>query len=262
MKELYNDTYFFKECEGYRDFLSSGGIKLSRRLSYVYGKVYAKKPQKVLDIGCGRGELALAFALTGWQATGADFSPDSIKISSALKEKWIKSSPQMKLDYIQCDAVSLPFDDDVFDAIIMSDLVEHLSDERLEAAFSEAFRVLKKNGTLFIHTSPNRIFMRWGLAVYKILGLLNGVHMPKDMRAALPAGLSRQYHINEQTVFSLRRKLLKAGFSCAFFEFKKNPHYVYYFLKEDRYIRILNRIYRFLPLKHVFFADIFAEAVK
>lgn len=262
MKQLYDENYFFHECEGYKDFLSSGGIKLSRRLSYIYSKIYAKKPQKILDMGCGRGELAMALAIARCQVSGVDSSIDSIKISSALKERWIRKYPQMKLDYFNCDASSLPFEDNTFDVVIMSDLVEHLKDEILLAAFFEAFRVLKKNGTLFIHTSPNKIFINFGLSIYKLLGFLSGIKMPRDMRAALPAGLGKQYHVNEQTVFSLRKNLSKTGFSSVTFEFKKNPHYVYYFLKKDKYIKILNRIYRFFPLKHVFFADIFVEAVK
>ncbi|MEW5951443.1 MAG: class I SAM-dependent methyltransferase [Elusimicrobia bacterium] len=262
MKELYDKSYFFSECEGFKEFLSSGGIKLSRRLSYIYGKIYAYKPNKILDMGSGRGELALAFALTGWESYGADYSSEALEISSRLKEKWIKNSPDMKLKYVETRVENLPFENNFFDAVVMSDLVEHLSESSLDLAFSEALRVLKKDGRLFIHTSPNAIFLKWGLLLYKILGLINGLNMPENMRAALPRGLSKDFHINEQTVFSLKSKLKKAGFEKVEFEFKKNPHYVYYFLKEDKYIRILNKIYKFLPIKHLFFADIFAQAQK
>ncbi len=262
MNTLYDEKYFFSDCEGYREFSSSDGIKLSRRLAYVYSKVYEYKPSSVLDLGCGRGELALSFGLSGWDTYGIDYSEVSIEICRKLKERWIKNSPQMKLNFKKADVSNLPFRDESFDAVVMSDLVEHLDEKKLILSYIEAYRVLKPKGKIFIHTSPNKIFLKWGLRLYWLLGFINGVKLPFDMKELLPRGLKKPFHINEQTVFSLKKGLKKAGFSDFSHEFKKNPHYVYYFLKEDKFIPKLNKIYNFIPSKHLFFADIFISASK
>lgn len=262
MNTIYDEKYFFSDCEGYREFSSSGGIKLSRRLAYVYSRVYEHKPSSVLDLGCGRGELALSFALSGWDAYGVDSSEVSIDICQKLKDRWIKNSPQMRLHFQMADVSNLPFRNESFDAVVMSDLVEHLDKKKLNLAYLEAYRVLKPKGKIFIHTSPNKIFLKIGLKIYWLLGLINGRKLPFEMKEALPAGLKKPFHINEQTAFSLKKGLKKAGFSDFLTELKKNPHYVYYFLKEDKFIVKLNKIYNFIPIKHLFFADIFISASK
>ncbi|AFL69157.1 class I SAM-dependent methyltransferase [Sulfurospirillum barnesii] len=48
---------------------------------------------------------------------------------------------------------SIPFENDFFDGVVMSEVLEHLSDEVLHTTISEVYRVLKVNGR-FIGTVP------------------------------------------------------------------------------------------------------------
>lgn len=60
---------------------------------------------------------------------------------------------------IQCDITKpLPFQDNEFDYILMSDVIEHFSIKDLEKYFPEWIRVLKKGGGLQIRT-PNLLWM-------------------------------------------------------------------------------------------------------
>jgi len=259
---IYTKDYFLNECEGYKTFLSSKGLKLSKRLLKIYYKIIDLKPQRVLDFGCGRGELALNLGLNWIESWGVDISDDAILISQEIKNYWIKTNPDLKLEFIKIDGKKLPFNDNFFDIVVLSDVIEHISKKDIYEILTELKRVLKSKGYILIHTSPNKIFLNFGLKLYWILGLINGYKLPFDMKSKLPKGLSNSYHINEQTSFSIKRYLKKSGFKDIKIEFWKNPHYVYYFLKDDRYIKKLNLIHKFIPIKHIFYADIFAIAKK
>lgn len=259
---IYDKNYFFTECEGYKTFLSSKGLKLSRRLLKIYNKVIELKPKRVLDFGCGRGELALNLALNWIETFGADSSKEAIEISNQIKNYWKKTNPDMKLEFIKTDGYVLPFQNDFFDSVILSDVIEHINPKECDLIMKEIYRVLRKGGYVLLHTSPNRIFINFGLKIYWLIGLFNGIKLPFKMKRLLPKGLGNDYHINEQTSFSLKKLFKKNGYKNINTEFWKNPHYVYYFLKEDKYIKIINKVYKFIPVKHLFFADIFASAQK
>ncbi|PIS47431.1 MAG: hypothetical protein COT17_03325 [Elusimicrobia bacterium CG08_land_8_20_14_0_20_51_18] len=258
----YDRKYFLTECEGFNTFLSSKGLKLSPRLRRIHKEVFGFRPGKVLDFGCGRGELALNFALGGAETYGVDVSAAALELSNEIKAHWLKNSPQMRLEFLKLEEERLPFESGIFDVVIFSDIAEHLETGELANWLAEAFRVLKTGGHIAVHTSPNRIFLNWGLRLYWFVGFFNGVRLGWNMKAALPEGLRDGFHVNEQTASSLEKALKKSGFSGIKTGFWKNPHYVYYFLKDDRFIMILNRLYRFLPFKQLFFADLFVTAKK
>ncbi|MEF3279687.1 MAG: class I SAM-dependent methyltransferase [Elusimicrobiota bacterium] len=259
---LYDKKYFFSECEGYKTFLSSKGIKLSRRLLKIYYKILKLNPKRVLDFGCGRGELALNLALSWIETYACDISDDAIQIANEIRNYWIKTNPDIKLTIFKFENGKFDFEDNFFDLVVLSDVIEHLTDGEINNYFQEIKRILKKGGKIIIHTSPNKIFLNFGLKIYWFLAKINGLNLEFDMKKQLPYGMQKEYHKNEQTASSIRKHLKKAGFNKIEIEFWKNPHYVYYFLKEDRYIKILNKIYRFVPVKQLFFSDLFVSAEK
>jgi len=260
--EIYDRKYFLSECDGYKSFIATRGIKLTRRLNKIYERIIELKPKRILDFGCGRGELALVLSLSGIETYGVDNSCEAIEISNETKKYWLNTNPEMKLDFIKLNNYLLPFKDDFFDVVVISDTIEHLKEEEISKIFIEIYRVLKKSGFLIIHTSPNKIFLNFGLKIYWLLALINGLILPFNMKKMLPYGLKPPYHINEQSCYSIKKYLTKAKFKETKLELWKNPHYVYYFLKEDRYIKLLNKIYWFLPIKQLFYSDIFAMGKK
>jgi len=262
MFHIYDKKYFFSECEGFKSFLSSKGLKLSRRLQKIYNKIISLKPKRVLDFGCGRGELALNLALTDIETYGIDISDDAINISEEIKNYWIKTNPEMKLNFLKLKNNKLNFNDSFFDIIILSDVIEHLTENEIKQYFKEFHRILNKNGIIIIHTSPNKIFLNYGLKIYWLLGKINGLNLPFNIKSLLPEGLKDKFHINLQTSYSIKKQLKRSGFTNIEIEIWKNPHYIYYLLKEDKYIKIINQIYKFFPFKQLFFADILAIAKK
>lgn len=108
--------------------------------------------QKILDIGCGDGELLLIAREKGYQiAAGVDLSENVIKNA---KENIIRQKGSLSGFNIKKGDVDdkLPFADSSFDAVTMISVLEHVFDPY--HAVLEVKRVLKKNGT-FILEVPN-----------------------------------------------------------------------------------------------------------
>jgi len=261
---LYTKEYFLSDCEGFVQFNATKGRDLSPRLKKMFRLACVKQGEKVLDIGCGRGELVLHCADAGADSTGIDSSPFAIDLAQNSFQNWIKKTPWIinKASFIQMDFASYNFEDNSFDLIFLSDIIEHLDPESLRELLFKANKLLKNNGRIIIHSSPNRIFLHYGLKLYNLLGRFWGKNIDWDMKSQLPEGLKRKYHVNEQTIFSLRKYFKKAGFSKIDLWLEKNPHYIYYFFNNDSFIPKINRLFKFLPIKHLFFADIYGVISK
>jgi len=94
---------------------------------------------KVLDSCCGTGALAVAVAAAGGKVTGVDFS-------KPMLERARRKAP--KIDWIEGDALALPFEDGSFDAATVGFGVRNLSD--LGAGLRELRRVLRPSGRVAI----------------------------------------------------------------------------------------------------------------
>lgn len=96
--------------------------------------------EKILEVGSGLGLLGKAIK----EEVDGDLNYFGIEIAfnpaSDSKEKTI--------DPVQANAVKLPFADSSFDAIVTTDVFEHISDA--EGAVEEVKRVLKPGGKAFV----------------------------------------------------------------------------------------------------------------
>ncbi len=208
---FYDKEYFLSVCEGYQEFLSSEGDYLSRRLAEALSVAGIAAGMKVLDVGCGRGEVLLHTTRMGAKAYGIDYARVAVQLSRQIASRDAQELEHSIAVY-QANACLLPFDDGVFDRILMLDIVEHLYEAELDRALSEARRVLKPGGRIIIHTAPNVWYDRYAYPVVRLVRMLigEGESYPKNPRALIPANL--HVHVNEQSMLSLRRSLLRAGF--------------------------------------------------
>lgn len=117
--------------------LLSGGLDVYWRHALVRDAMrYA--PQRVLDMGTGSGDVALALMKAGAQVVGADFSPPMLEKARA---KGVK-------ELVLADAMNLPFADTSFDAITLAFSLRNWAD-RLKG-LREMRRVLRSGGRLHI----------------------------------------------------------------------------------------------------------------
>ncbi len=202
----YDEDYFLSACEGYEEFLSSEGQCLSHRLEQAFVAAEVTSGMRVLDVGCGRGEILRHCLRLGAEAYGIDYSSVAVRMVSKLDgdgdEAWVSLA----------NARALPFQAGAFDRVLMFDLVEHLHPWELRQALLEARRVLQGDGRLVVHTAPNVWYDRYAYPLVRWVRTLmgQGDDYPEDPRAIIPANLN--VHVNEQSVLSLRRALRQAGF--------------------------------------------------
>lgn len=100
-----------------------------------------ERPQRILDLGCGTGQLTarLAEASPRTRTVGCDFS-------AGMLERAAERCPRTPL--VRGDAGQLPFADRTFDAIVSTEAFHWFPDQR--RALAECFRVLRPGGRLLI----------------------------------------------------------------------------------------------------------------
>jgi demethylmenaquinone methyltransferase/2-methoxy-6-polyprenyl-1,4-benzoquinol methylase len=112
-------------------------VGLDRRWRAATAAAVVRPGDRVLDACCGTGDLALAGARAGGRVTGLDFS------ERMLARARRKSSD---VEWVQGDALELPFEDGSFDAATVGFGVRNL--DGLERGLMELRRVLRPGGRL------------------------------------------------------------------------------------------------------------------
>jgi glycosyltransferase involved in cell wall biosynthesis/ubiquinone/menaquinone biosynthesis C-methylase UbiE len=101
--------------------------------------------QKVLEIGCGNGDLSIDLAKVGFEVTGIDISQEGINQASNLAEK---ENLTTKAEFMIMDATKLEFADNSIDTVIIPEVLEHFKDSR--KILEEATRVVRNGGRIIV----------------------------------------------------------------------------------------------------------------
>lgn len=103
----------------------------------------------VIDIGAGDGAFSSLIARKGANVTVVDNQDAGLTIA-----KKMFAERGLKAEFVKGEADSVPLPDGCADAVMCSELIEHLDDPR--AFLREAKRLLKPGGTLVV-TTPHRL---------------------------------------------------------------------------------------------------------
>jgi 2-polyprenyl-3-methyl-5-hydroxy-6-metoxy-1,4-benzoquinol methylase len=104
---------------------------------------------KVLEIGCGMGELALGISEKGFHCVGIDVSEERMQRLKALK------SPTLRFERVD-GKPQLSFEDGCFDAAVSMQLLEHLHPADVILHLREVARVLRPGCSYLVET-PNAL---------------------------------------------------------------------------------------------------------
>jgi glycosyltransferase involved in cell wall biosynthesis/SAM-dependent methyltransferase len=141
-------SLFNKKAQGWGSKYGSNG-KLNSRVEQFVTRLseICLPPARILDFGCGTGEIAAAMDKMGYRVTACDFAEEMLAVAcdnySEIGVEWVRLAPGWK---------TLPFADGTFDGIIASSVFEYLDD--VPGVAEELFRVLKHRGALLL-TVPN-----------------------------------------------------------------------------------------------------------
>lgn len=148
-----NDFAQFKERqkEGWKSFapLAYGTTPAAARLVHFAG---ISKGDRVLDVGCGTGVVAITAALKGAHVKAADLTPELLE--HARENARIA---KVEIEWHEADVEQLPFRDAEFDGVVSQ--FAHMFAPRPEVAIAEMLRVLRPGGTIAFSTWPPELLV-------------------------------------------------------------------------------------------------------
>lgn len=219
--------------------LSSQHLELHRKILYELG-VILKDKARVLDYGCGAGEMVAEYRAAGFDAYGCDI--DLANESDRLRS-------------INLANGALPFPDAWFDFVYSDQVMEHVQDH--ETAFSEIARVMKP-GAIGLHIFPAKLKpleahvhvplggvlqQRWWLRLWAALGVRNSFQKGKTAREVVDLNFN---YLREHTNYLSRAKinsLLSHHFTDPIFA---ESHMIKHSYGNARRIYLLARLFPFV----------------
>ncbi|MBP3595941.1 MAG: class I SAM-dependent methyltransferase [Clostridia bacterium] len=121
---------------------------------------FLKKGDRILEIGAGTGRYSINYASKGYQVDSVELINKNLNIlKSKINEK-------MKIKAIQGNILDLHmYDNNTFDITLVLGPLYHLYEESdIERALSEAIRVTKKGGKIFIaYITDDAVIMSYGV---------------------------------------------------------------------------------------------------
>jgi 2-polyprenyl-3-methyl-5-hydroxy-6-metoxy-1,4-benzoquinol methylase len=139
----------FQRYEKYSEYSyeSSGYKKLEYIVKNIQISIGSSKC-RILEIGCGNGNISTVLASFGHEVLAIDMSEDCIRYATDLKEKLNLKTLSIKM----LNATEIHSSVEPFDVVICSEILEHL--DAPESVVSKAYSVLRPGGILIV-TVPN-----------------------------------------------------------------------------------------------------------
>jgi SAM-dependent methyltransferase len=175
-------------------------MAFKKRVQTVFEWIAPTDDMLILDFPCGRGfYLNMLRYATGARLVGAELDWDVLK-------KAVRNVGHLPDVALSCGNVyHMPFPDNTFDAVIMSEILEHI--DRDEDALREAWRVLKPGGVM-VATVPNADYPFLWDPINRTLEWVFRTHIGSGPLAGLWANHVRLYWRDD-----LRAVVERAGFT-------------------------------------------------
>ncbi|HSB28615.1 MAG TPA: class I SAM-dependent methyltransferase [Pyrinomonadaceae bacterium] len=134
LKAKLKVTWMTGDYDLFSRFMENDAVLFFRRLGVGKGT-------RLLDVGCGSGQLALIAARAGAVVTGCDIATNWIE-----KARTRAAAEGLEVSFDEGDAESLPYEDDQFDAVVS--LIGAMFAPRPDLVASELKRVCRPGGII------------------------------------------------------------------------------------------------------------------
>lgn len=162
----------------------------SEVLDFIHSLSPIESP-KVLDLGCGLGRHAIAFALARFSVTVTDTSTTAIQHVI----EWA-CSLQLSIETRICDVLDDSLPCESFDVVLSYNVIYHGSCKQFAQAIQHVRKLLKNNG-IFFFTCPSRQDGKYGF------GEMVAPHTYKCTKSVTPGDIAMHQNAGE-----LNRKTL------------------------------------------------------
>lgn len=159
-------------------------LSFRRRVRTIFEWLDPQDGDHILDCGCGRGfYLKFTRHVSACRLTGLELEYPFLRVARAeLRDS--------DITLVNGNIHELPFADNTFDKIILSEVLEHLDDD--VGGLREVVRVLKPGG-LVAMTVPNAGYPFWWDPINRTLETLFDTHIQRGPLAGIWANHARLY---------------------------------------------------------------------
>ncbi|MCU0499929.1 MAG: class I SAM-dependent methyltransferase [Anaerolineae bacterium] len=190
-------------------------MAFKKRVQTIFEWIDPQADDLILDMPCGRGFYLNMFRyVSQCRLIGGELDPEVLEKA----RRNVGQLPGLLLN--RASIYTLPYADGTFDAVIASEILEHLDDD--VAGLREIWRVLKPGGVVAI-TVPNANYPFWWDPINKTLETLFNTHIQHGPLAGIWAN-----HVRLYTAPQLRQAALNAGFQVE--EERQFTHYCFPFI--------------------------------
>ena len=145
--ELFLDGDKQYSCAYFTDPNNSLEQAQADKKAHIAAKLALKPGQRVLDIGCGWGGMALYLhKVAGVDVLGVTLSEHQLKIARE------RAAAAGVSDHVKFELIDYRHLDDTFDRIVSVGMFEHVGAKHYDEFFDKCRRLLKPDGVMLLHT--------------------------------------------------------------------------------------------------------------
>ena len=188
---------------------AEGNLSVEAQTRYAYVEKLLRSdfapPARVVELGAAPGDQIARFGQLGYVATSVDIGEASDEWSSGETGRMTRLLADNGVTDVQwnLEDVPYPLSSDAFDAVVMTEVFEHLRDYPLRS-LQESHRILRPGGRLYL-TTPNAAY------IVNRIRFLRGA-APGSPLADWMYGLPFARHAREYTFPEMDELLRVAGF--------------------------------------------------
>lgn len=199
---------------------------------YLYGQVALLEALRMLEFVPSGGYLLNGACGTGWfsfMAQQRGYRVESIDLSDKVLSEidYLNRKLGTGITVKKASVTDLPYQDEVFNVVILSEILEHLPEPR--KALNEAYRVLKDGGRLIV-TVPGYLYqLVFDYFISKVFPNSYDKRLTEDYQKLQMSHQTEDldYHINQFRIGEFKQFIHKSGFKLLHFE---NTMFLYPFI--------------------------------